>query len=434
MIEPGKTEWTGSVWTIKGKGSWKDAIKAHNYHNLKLTNSISKQKKYTVLPLVEVGTSWNELKTIKAVDQEVSVKLSGVNRRNTPLIGTMKVILPEGWKTKEGENELVFQVEGLIRSNNWEEELVVVPPADLNEGLSINHGKIVFEERIGNSEYPLLIPIAYEPIVSEVSLIEEMIEEKKVITLSNGTLTLSSSPDFGACLFKLMSSDGVNHIKSSFPNVVPSVLGPYSLGGIRSYNMVSDNDFSHNKDHLEDFSWTPYEEKEWKGVEYSSIGKEQKSIYGLEKKVSYSLKPGLPVVKITRKFKNPTGAPRRMVNMVNFVPAVEGSNAKNWLSFIFGDQILKLNREQKMVFAFTDAEKSAIIVTHEETERGLTFVNIGKNSNLLVGDIGEMFFEVFGGHSVAVDKDEVEVTSFVALGGFEGKDIKYLKSIFEKIS
>ena len=149
--------------------------------------------------------------------------------------------------------------------------------------------------------------------------------------------------------------------------------------------------------------------------------------------MSYSLTPGLPVVKITRKFVNPTGVPRKMTNLVNFVPAVEDSNSKNWLSFIFGDQLLKLNREQKMVFAFSDAEKSAIIVTHEETGRGLTLVNIGENSNLLVGDIGEMFFEVFGGHGVRVDSEEVEVTTFVALGRFEGKDIKHLKDIFENI-
>ncbi|MHA1911708.1 MAG: hypothetical protein ACTSYA_08450, partial [Candidatus Kariarchaeaceae archaeon] len=430
-IEPGNTEWTSSVWIVKGKGSWKEAIQNHNYYNLKLAKTIINQKSYTVLPLVEISSSWNDLKIIEAVDQEVVVKLVGVNRRNTPQMGTAQIVLPKGWKTKDGESEVEFQIEGLIHANNWEEEIIVIPPVDLKEGLSISYGKIIFKERIGNSEFPLLIPIAFEPITSEVTLVEETLEEKKVITLSNGSLTISSSPDFGGCLFKLLSSDGVNHIKSSFPNVVPSVLGPYSLGGIRAYNMVDDDDLSHNKEHLDEFSWKPYEEKEWKGIEYTSIGKEHKSTFGLQKMVSYSLKPGLPIVKITRKFINPTGVPVRLVNILNLVPGVEGSTAKNWLSFVFGDQLLNLNREQKMVFAFTDAEKSALIVTHEETERGLALVNIGKNSNLMVGDIGEMFFEALGGHSVEVDSEEVEVTSYVAFGRFEGKDIYILKKLLE---
>ena len=66
----------------------------------------------------------------------------------------------------------------------------------------------------------------------------------------------------------------------------------------------------------------------------------------------------------------------------------------------------------------THKDKTALIVTHEETDRGLAMVNTGKNSNLLVGDLGEMFFEAFGGHTIMVDNEEEEVTTYVAFGSF----------------
>jgi len=136
----------------------------------------------------------------------------------------------------------------------------------------------------------------------------------------------------------------VNQLGTSIPSIGPKVFLKNYFGRIRALYLDEQFDFQKSKTHEELYKAELVEEGHWKGIKFSFKSKQQEEIKGITGSTSYLTLPFSNIVKIKRKFENPTCASFKFNSCLWISPNVGGNFEKNEVIFPRDDKIFRFKR------------------------------------------------------------------------------------------
>jgi hypothetical protein len=359
----------------------------------------------------------------------LKTQLRVVNFRNKEASGEVILTPPKGWKIVPSR----IEVKKVAMNDPLTANVSLVPP--VQAGLGVHSGAIGFFSDKQVVRFPLDVCLLSRGAKRSVSVSQGREEDKAVFKVFNGLLRFKASAEFAGCLYSLSrGSDGVNQLCSSFPRIGTKVFLENYTGGIRAFYLGEGFDFAKSKSHEESYEAKLVEEGLWKGVKFSFESKRQEQIRGVLGSVSYLTLPLSNVVKIKRRFENPTSASFRFNGCLWISPNVGGNFEKNDVIFPRGGKILQFRRAGEPAVAGVQTEKGWALVANAEQKTGLGIIAGNTDKSMVLSlDIGKTMLELLVMSRVQLQpKQTCELEDYVVLSNEDHEHIDRLSRVLRK--
>ncbi len=167
-------------------------------------------------------------------------------------------------------------------------------------------------------------------------------------------------------------------------------------GGIRALYLGDRFDFQKSKTHEESYKTKLVEEGCWRGVEFSFESKLQEETKGIQASVSYLTLPYSNVIKIKRKFENPTLASFKFNSCLWVSPNLGGNFAKNEVIFPRDKKVYRFKRSEGFAISGVQPDKGWAFITNVEKKMGLGIITGNTNASTILSlDLGNTMLELF---------------------------------------
>jgi len=205
----------------------------------------------------------------------IAVKCNGENKLSGEYLVSSNVFEVQTKDIKEKVSEVDFM--GIKLENTKEINFLQV--INRKDGISKKTGVHFFAK--GNEQ---------------VLLEKEVIEDKKVLTVSNGLVSISASPDFAPVVFS-MKFKGNEWLDSLFPNPGPKSWWNPWAGGMRfRSNKINLKSLLKEKNTFDFVTKKDQFENEWKGIAIKTEYCEKESIKGRSIIQYFLMQDGSPVI------------------------------------------------------------------------------------------------------------------------------------------
>ncbi len=406
QVKPGETACTSEWYYVLEKGNWQNVRR--------WWQSLIERKIHPDVERVESKPLFNVAlaDTVLYDRKELKTQLRVVNCRNKEASGKVVLTPPKGWKISPSE----VKVEKVTMNNPFTADLTFVPSAQAGPG--VYNGSISFLSDKEVARFPLDICLLSRADKHSVSVTQTKEENKGVFKVSNGLLCFKASAEFSGCLYFLSKNDNVNHLCSGFPQIGTKVFLEHYTGGIRGLFLGDSFDFSRSKSHEESFDAEPVEDGLWKGIKFSFESKQEERIKGVLGSISYLTLPFSNVVKIQRRFENPTSASFKLGLCLWISPNVGGDFKKNDVIFPRGGRIFQFKRIGEPAVAGVPPEKGWALVANAEQKTGLGVIAGNPDKSVVLSfDVGKTMLEIMiSSRAQLQPKQKCELEDYVVLG------------------
>jgi GNAT superfamily N-acetyltransferase len=417
-IEPGQSACTSEFYYLLGRGDW---------HSVRRKWRRLIQKK---LDLQEKTAETELLFDIKLAENvlydssELKTQLKVVNLRNKGATGKITLDPPEGWKISPRE----IEVKEVKAKNPFTANVSIVPPQKVK--LGTYSGTIRFSADNQETQFPITLCLLSQTRKTPPTVVQIEEEKKTVFKVSNGLLNFKCSAEYAGCLH-FLGKDRTNQLATAFPEICTKVFLENYSGGIRQLYLDENFDFQKSKSHNELYKAELIEEEGWKGVNFSFESKEQEELKGTLGSVSYLTLPFGNIVKIKRKYKNPSQATFNFLSCLWLSPNVGGNFEKNEAVFPRADRIFRFKRAEGFAIAGVEPKKGWILVRNEEEELGLAMIAGNPHKSIVLSlDIGKTMLELFVMSRVQLQPGEsCELEDYLLLTSQDHKSIDKLAAI-----
>ena len=422
QVKPGETVCTSDLYYVVERGSWQSIRRRWQ--------SLVEKKIYPEAERVESEPLFNvELADAVLYDRaELKTQLRVVNFRNKEASGGVALTPPKGWKVVPSK----IEIKKVTMNNPFTANVSLVPPAQA--GLGVHSGAIGFFSDKQVVRFPLDVCLLSLGGKRSVSVSQGMEEDKAVFKVSNGLLRFRASAEFAGCLYFLSKNDALNQLCSNFPRVGTKVFLENYTGGVRAFYLGDGFDFAKSKSHEESYAAELVEEGLWKGVKFSFESKQQEQMKGVLGSVSYLTLPLSNVVKIKRRFENPTFASFGFNGCLWISPNVGGNFEKNDVIFPRGGKILQFRRAGEPAVAGVQTEKGWALVANAEQKTGLGIIAGDTDKSMVLSlDIGKTMLELLVMSRVQLQPNQTcELEDYIVLSNEDHEPIDKLSRALRK--
>lgn len=422
QMEPGQSAMTSELYYAIERGSWQSIRRKWRFL---IDRKISSEEKHSEpKPLFDVKLAQNILYD-KA---ELRTQLKAVNFRNKETTGKMVLVPPNGWKITPSKMEL----KKVAANNPFAAKVSLHPPPKVR--LGVYSGTISLHTDRQEFQFPLDVCILSQIRGHSVAVASNKEKDRLVHKVSNGLLEFKASAEFAGCLFFLSRRREENQLASNFPNVGTKVFLENYTGGIRAFYLGDRFDFEKSKSHEEQYQAETIEEGLWKGVEFSFESKQQQETKGILGSVSYLTLPFSNVVKIKRKFTNPTEASFTFNSCLWISPNVGGDFERNESIFPRSDRVFRFKRSEGVAISGVQPEKGWVFVANAQRKKGLSLI-VGNNeeSRIILLDIGRSILEMIVFSRVQLQpKENCELEDYIVLGWESHESVDKLSKILRR--
>jgi hypothetical protein len=197
-------------------------------------------------------------------------------------------------------------------------------------------------------------------------------------------------------------------------------------GGIRSLFLDDEFNFQKSKTHEESFNAEPIEEGFWKGVQFTYETRKQEELRGLVGSVAFLTLPFSNIIKVRRRFENPTSASFKFNNCLWISPNVGGVFQENDVVFPRGDKIFHFKRAEGFAVSNVEQEKGWAVVVNRNKKQSLGVIAGNTDRSMILSlDIGTTMLELFViSRALLLPKETCEFVDFALLsdGEYESLD------------
>ena len=420
-VKPGESISTSAFYYVIEKGNWQ-TIRTR-YKSLIDKRLSPKEKK--------ASTRAKPLFNVKVADivlfdsQELKTQLVMVNERNKPAIGKLAIIPPERWKIQPRE----IEIQNVTANKPFTTDIIITPPTDTQLGMF--SGTLTFAAPNQVTHFPLDFCLLSKQTQMPIKVSPEEEQGKNIFKISNGLLQFKASADFAGCLYFLGKGSALNHLGTSFPNIETKVFLENYSGGIRSLYLDSEFNFQKSKTHEETFKAEPVEEGLWKGVKFAYEAKKQEEIKRILGSVIFLTLPFSNIIKVKRKFENPTSASFKFRNCLWISPNVGGVFQDNDVIFPRGDKIFHFKRAEGFAVSRVDPEKGWAVVVNRNKKQSLVVIAGNTDRSIILSlDIGKTMLELFViSRVLLLPKETCEFEDFVLLGHEKYESIEKMATV-----
>ncbi|MDH5451472.1 MAG: GNAT family N-acetyltransferase, partial [Candidatus Bathyarchaeota archaeon] len=345
-IKPGESVFTSAFYYVIEKGNWQTIRR--RYKSL-VGKRLSPKEAASIIakPLFDVKVA----DTVLFDSRRLKTQLAVVNTRNKPATGKLTIIPPEGWKIQPEE----IEIQKITTNKTFATDITIAPPSDAELGMF--SGALSFSSPNQEVRFPLNFCLLSKRTQGSTEVTTKEEQNKNIFKISNGLLQFKASADFAGCLYFLGKGSALNQLGTSFPNIQTKVFLENYSGGIRSFYMDDEFNFQKSKTHEETFDAEPIEEGLWKGVQFTYETKKQEEMKGILGSIAFLTLPFSNVVKVKRRFENPTSASFKFNNCLWISPNVGGVFQENDVIFPRGDKIFHFKRAEGFAISSVEPEK-----------------------------------------------------------------------------
>jgi len=406
-IKPGESVFTSAFYYVIEKGNWQTIRR--RYESL-VGKRFSPKKAASIIakPLFDVKIA----DTVLFDSRRLKTQLSVVNTRNKPATGKLTTIPPEGWKIQPEE----IEIQKITANKTFKTNITIAPPSDAELGMF--SGTLSFSSPNQEVRFPLHFCLLSKRTQASTQVTTKKEQKKNVFKISNGLLQFKASADFAGCLYFLGKDSALNQLGTSFPNIQTKVFLENYSGGIRSLYLDDEFNFQKSKTHEEIFKAEPIEEGLWKGVQFTYKTEMQEELKGILGSIAFITLPFSNVIKVKRRFENPTSASFKFNNCLWISPNVGGVFQENDVIFPRGDKIFHFKRAEGFAISGVEPEKGWAVVVNRNKKQSLGVIAGNTNrSTILSLDIGKTMLELFVISKVLLlPKETCEFEDFILLG------------------
>jgi len=419
-IRPGESVSTSTFYYVIGKGDWKTVRKRHN--------SLIKKR---LSPKEEPPIRAKSLFDIKVVDtvlldnSELKTQLIVTNTRNKPATGKLTIAPPEGWTIQPKE----IEIQNVTVNNPLTVSITINPPPTAELGTF--SGTLDFSAPNQEFRFPLHVCLLSKRTQASTEVTAKEEQDKNIFEVSNGLLQFKTSADFAGCLYFLGKDSAPNQLSTSFPQIQTKVFLENYSGGIRSLYLDEEFNFQKSRTHQESFEAKPIKEGHWKGVQFTYKTREQEELKGLLGSIAFLTLPVSNIVRVRRRFENPTSASFRFDNCLWISPNVGGVFQDNDVIFPRGDKIFHFKRAEGFAVSTVEPKKGWAVIVNRNKKQSLGVIagNPDK-STILSLDIGKTMLELFVISTVLLLPQETcEFEDFVLLGDDRYESIEKMATL-----
>ncbi|MFQ6065067.1 MAG: GNAT family N-acetyltransferase [Candidatus Bathyarchaeia archaeon] len=419
-IKPGEAVSTSPFYYAIESGNWNTIRK--RYHSLIHKRLSPKEEEPTYAkPLFDVKVA----DTVLFDSHELKTRLAVVNTRNKPATGKLTIIPPEGWKIQPEE----IEIQNITANNPFTTNITITPPSDAE--LGVFSGKLSFSAPNQEVLFPLDLCLLSKRTqgLTEVTTREE--QNKNVFSISNGLLQFKASADFAGCLYFLRKESALNQLGTSFPNIQTKVFLENYSGGIRSLYLDEEFNFQKSKTHEEAFKAELVEEGLWKGIQFTYEAKKQEELKGILGSVAFLTLPFSNVVKVKRRFQNPTTASFKFNNCLWISPNVGGVFEENDVIFPRGDRIFHFKRAEGFAVSSVEPDEGWAVVVNREKKQSLGVIAGNTDKSMIFSlDIGKTMLELFViSRVLLLPKENSEFEDFIILGDEKYETVERMATV-----
>ena len=422
QVKPGEAACTSDLYYVLERGGWRSVRRW--WQSLVERKIRSDVERVQSKPLFNVALADTVLYDRAALETQLRV----VNFRNKEASGEVVLTPPKGWRI----DPLKIKVKKVTINNPFTADVSLVPPA--KAGLGVHSGSMSFFSDKEVVRFPLDICLLSRNAKRSVSISQTREEEKAVFEVSNGLLRFKASAEFAGCLYFLSKNHGVNQLCSGFPRVGTKVFLENYTGGIRALYLGDAFDFAKSKSHMESYDGEPVVDGLWKGVKFSFESKQEERIKGVLGSISYLTLPFSNVVKIKRRFENPTSASFKLGLCLWISPNVGGSFKNNDVIFPRGGRIFQFKRTGEPAVAGVPPERGWALVANAEKKAGLGVIAGNADKSIVLSfDVGKTMLEIMiASRAQLQPKQTCELEDYVVLGDADYETIDKLSSLLRR--
>ena len=348
-----------------------------------------------------------------------------VNTRNKPVTGKLTIIPPEGWKIQPKE----IEIQKITANKTFATDIAITPPSDAELGMF--SGTLNFSAPNQEVRFPLHFCLLSKRTQASTEVTPKEEQNKNIFKISNGLLQFKASADFAGCLYFLGKDSALNQLGTSFPNIQTKVFLENYSGGIRSFYLDDEFNFQKSKTHEEAFKAEPIGEGLWKGVKFTYKTKKQEELKGILGSVAFLTLPFSNVIKVKRRFENPTSASFKFNNCLWISPNVGGVFQENDVIFPRGDKIFHFKRAEGFAVSSVEPDKGWAVVVNRNKKQSLGVIAGNTDrSTILSLDIGKTMLELFViSRVLLLPKETCEFKDFVLLGDEKYESIDKMATV-----
>ena len=405
QIQPGQAASTSEFYYFIENGDWR-AVRM-KWQSLVEKRTGPEEEHAKSQPLLNIVLANHTLYDRK----ELRTQLKVVNFRNMEAAGEIVFTPPRGWSITPSK----VRVKGVAMKKPFASKVSLHPPRQAK--LGVHSGAVDFYTDRQVIRFPLDVCLLSRNAKRSISVVQGTEENKVVQTVYNGLIRFKASAEFAGCLYFLSGKDGVNQLCSSFPRIGTKVFLENYSGGIRALYLGDGFEFAKTKSHEETYEARAIKEELWKGVKFSYESRQQEQIKGVLGSVSYSTLPLSNIVRIRRKFENPTSSRFRFYSCLWISPNVGGKIEANEAVFPRGNRIFRFRRSEGVVVSGVQQEKGWAFVANEEQKTGLGIVAGNTDKSMIISiDIGKALLELLVMSEVQLQpKQSCELQDYIVL-------------------
>ncbi|MBN1641431.1 MAG: GNAT family N-acetyltransferase [Anaerolineae bacterium] len=253
------------------------------------------------------------------IDDTVTATLAVDNLRRRPMEGQMELVLPAGVRA----DRTLLSFENVALGRVAEQQIVLQLPPDVG----VHEARALLHTQLADGEATLPIIRLGRP--GEVRVTHADADGRSVHVIDNGQAQFSVAPGFCGAVTAWME-DGVNHLRSPFPEVKTFAWMSPWYGGVTPLALKPRAWDMPGKLYQESFHAQAVDAPDARGIPWQGIRLEglltREELVGLAVELDYLTLPGSNLLKLDYRVRNLTTAPRAM-NVGWFVFAQPGASA-----------------------------------------------------------------------------------------------------------
>lgn len=419
-IRPGESVSTSAFCYVIGKGNWKTVRRRHkSLINKRLT--LKEEAPIRPKPLFDMRV----VDTVLSDNSELKTQLIVTNARNKPATGKLTIAPPEGWTIQPKE----IEIQNVTMNNPLTVNITINPPPAAELGTF--SGTLNFSAPNQEVHFPLDLCLLSKRTQASTDVTTKEELNKDVFEVSNSLLHFKASADFAGCLYFLGRDSALNQLATSFPQIQTKVFLENYSGGIRSLYLDEEFNFQKSRTHQESFEAEPIEEGQWKGVQLTYKTERQEELKGLQGSIAFLTLPFSNIVRVRRRFENPTSASFRFDNCLWISPNVGGVFEENEIIFPRGNKIFHFKRAEGFAVTTVEPKKGWAVVVNRNKKQSLGVIaGNPEKSTILSLDIGKTMLELLViSRVLLLPKETCEFEDFVLLGDDRYESIEKMATL-----
>ncbi|MCK5592894.1 hypothetical protein KAI31_02225, partial [Candidatus Bathyarchaeota archaeon] len=345
-IKPGESISTSPFYYVIENGNWQTIRRRYKSLTAK-SFSPKVMLPIKAKPLFDVRVA----DTVLFDSCELKTQLVVVNTRNKPVEGKVTIIPPEGWKIQPKE----IEIQKVAANKPFDTDITITPSPDVELGTF--SGTLIFSAPNQEAFFPLDFCLLSKQDQASTEVTSKREQNKNIFRVSNGLLQFKASADFAGCLYFIGKNSTLNQLGTSFPNIQTKVFLENYSGGIRSFYIDDEFNFQKSRTHEEVFKAKSIKDGLWKGVQFTYQTQKQEELKGMQGSVAFLTLPFSNIVRVKRRFRNPTSASFKFNNYLCISPNVGGVFKENDVIFPRGDKIFHFKRAEGFAISNIEPEK-----------------------------------------------------------------------------